>query len=114
MKREISTNNSIMSRETAASSSDNGCVLDDDDDSEYSFIDHCGELLDSSPEEQVARMEQLPVQENDDVVEPVVSASRPTVRRERSVHFGEETNLDNHRAASPSPSPQQSSSEEST
>ena len=35
------------------------------------------------------------------VVVPTV-AVRPTVQRERSVHFGEGTNLNNHRAASPS------------
>ena len=108
-------------KQTSTTAASSTAEEGDDANYEYSY-DHCGELLDLSPEEQVARMEQLPVQEpletdlNDvsHVVEPVVPASRPTVRRERSVHFGEETNLDNHRAASPSPSPQQSSSEEST
>ena len=33
------------------------------------------------------------------------TTARPTVQRERSVHFGEGTNLNNHRAASPSAVP---------
>ena len=90
-------------KQTSTTAASSTAEEGDDANYEYSY-DHCGELLDLSPEEQVARMEQLPVQEpletdlNDvsHVVEPVVPASRPTVRRERSVHFGEETNLDNH------------------
>ena len=39
---------------------------------------------------------------NNPTEETPPTTARPTVQRERSVHFGEGTNLNNHRAASPS------------